>query len=409
MTESPLSPLEVATGAPVGPAAVPPEPWPAAPRSPREALDAAIRPALLQPPCVVSFSGGRDSALLLAAAAELARREGHAPPVAVTLRFPGDALAEESAWQERAIAAMAPVEWLRHEVAGGELDLLGPAATALLLRHGLRWPFNVHFHAPVLPHARGGTVLVGFDGDGLLDGWRWARTAAMLRRGAARAPRDVAVAGLALAPRPLRAAVLLRRDTEPLPWLTARAADADRRGWAAELAGEPRTWPARVAWLGRRRYVALARESFALAAADAGATVAFPLLDAGVLAALARAGGRRGYADRTTALRRAFGGLLPPDLEARRDKASFDHAFWGARSRAAIDAWDGTGVDERIVSVEGLRQEWARELPHAGTAQLLQQVWLASAQAAQQRDDGGQGGEVAGPVQDERRERDELQ
>lgn len=397
MTEPPLSPLERATGTPVGPACVTPPAWPVVVPTPRAALDAALRDALRSPPCVISFSGGRDSSLLLAAAADVARREGLKPPLAVTLRFPGDALADETAWQERALAAMAPVEWEQLVVGDGELDILGPAATALLRRHGLLWPFNIHFHAPILEVARGGTLVIGFDGDGLLDGWRWAPANALLRRGAARRPRDLAVLGLAVAPRPLRTAALRRRDTDPLPWLTAAGADADRSAWAHELAGEPRTWPARVRWLAGRRYVALARDGFALAGADAGVRVAFPLLDHGVLAALAAAGGRRGFADRTTALRAAFGGLLPPDLEARRDKAAFDHAFWGPRARATIAAWDGRGVDASLVDVDGLREEWSRELPHAGTAHLLQALWLHSAQGQQQLGARPDGGGVAGP------------
>jgi len=55
-------------------------------------------PALLRPPCVVAFSGGRDSSRLLAAAADLAAREDLAPPTAYTFRYPLDPAADESHW-----------------------------------------------------------------------------------------------------------------------------------------------------------------------------------------------------------------------------------------------------------------------------------------------------------------------
>ena len=46
-------------------------------------------------------------------------------------------------------------DWLRLDV-DGELDAVGPVARRVLRRHGLLWPFNVHFHAPMLEAARGG-------------------------------------------------------------------------------------------------------------------------------------------------------------------------------------------------------------------------------------------------------------
>ena len=42
----------------------------------RGALEAAVLPALQRPPCLVSFSGGRDSSAVLAVAADVARRHG---------------------------------------------------------------------------------------------------------------------------------------------------------------------------------------------------------------------------------------------------------------------------------------------------------------------------------------------
>src|ERR1700749_707865 len=59
--------------------------------SAREALESVIRPALERSPCLVSFSGGRDSSAVLAAAAALARREGLPLPIPATIVFPAAA------------------------------------------------------------------------------------------------------------------------------------------------------------------------------------------------------------------------------------------------------------------------------------------------------------------------------
>ena len=71
-----LTPLEVATGAPLGadPAA-PSLPMPR-PGGPVAALEHSVLGALLRPPCVVSFSGGRDSSAALAVATRVARQQG---------------------------------------------------------------------------------------------------------------------------------------------------------------------------------------------------------------------------------------------------------------------------------------------------------------------------------------------
>src|SRR5438128_1990791 len=79
-----LSPLEVATGVPFGLCDVSLKDV-AGSRHPRAALDSLIRPALLTPPCVLGFSGGRDSSALLASALDLARREGLPEPIPITL------------------------------------------------------------------------------------------------------------------------------------------------------------------------------------------------------------------------------------------------------------------------------------------------------------------------------------
>ncbi|MGH3092626.1 MAG: hypothetical protein ACRDOG_09935, partial [Gaiellaceae bacterium] len=69
-----LSPLEIAAGVVFGSERR--RSLPRTRRSPRHSLEDAVRPALLRPPCAVSFSGGRDSSLVLAVAAHVARSDG---------------------------------------------------------------------------------------------------------------------------------------------------------------------------------------------------------------------------------------------------------------------------------------------------------------------------------------------
>jgi asparagine synthase (glutamine-hydrolysing) len=144
---SELPALEIATGIVFG---APARPAPLdASQPPSAALAAAVRPAVLRGPCYVSFSGGKDSSAVLAAAVAVARREGLADPVPVTIRAADEPLSDESEWQERVLAHLGLGDWIRVEVRD-ELDAVGPYAARALERHGLLWPFNVHFHAPML-------------------------------------------------------------------------------------------------------------------------------------------------------------------------------------------------------------------------------------------------------------------
>src|SRR5947209_20309061 len=101
-----LSPLEVAAGLPFGLCDVSLQRL-ERPRDPRAALEALIRPALMSPPCVVGFSGGRDSSALLACALDLARREGLPEPIPITLDF-GTPRTDEREWQELVVAHVRP-------------------------------------------------------------------------------------------------------------------------------------------------------------------------------------------------------------------------------------------------------------------------------------------------------------
>lgn len=352
-----LTPLEVATGLPFGaPRRVAPLPPPAGPA--RGALERALLPALGRPPCLVSFSGGRDSSTVLAAAVAVARREGLPAPVAATLRAPAVARADETAWQERVVAHLGLEDWVRLEV-DDELDAIGPHAARVLRRHGLLWPCNIHFHLPLLDLARGGALLTGIGGDELFA----AATHPTRRRRA-----------FGWAPPPLRRAVLARREPVDFPWLTAAGRRAATAARAAEGASEPRGVRARMAWLRGLRYLDLALDAIGEVAADGDVELAHPLFDPGLWASVAAHGG---FAGRTEGMRALFGDLLPPDVLARGSKAGFDAVFFNRHSRAFAGSWDGTGVDGDLVDAAALREHWRSDAPRPQSFTLLQALWLA--------------------------------
>ncbi len=141
-----LSPLELASGLVLG--TVSELDLPAERTDPRAAMERGLLEPLRRGPCLVSFSGGRDSSAVLAVATSVARREGLPLPIPATLRFPGAKDSAESEWQESVVAHLGLQDWIRLETTD-ELDCVGPVASASLARHGLLWPSNAHFHAPL--------------------------------------------------------------------------------------------------------------------------------------------------------------------------------------------------------------------------------------------------------------------
>lgn len=377
-----LTALEIASGVPVG--AVPATAPPVAMRDVRAALEAAIRPALLRPPCVVAFSGGRDSTAMLAVAVRLAAREGLAPPVALTARFPTVPATDESVWQERAVAAVGLEAWERLTLRAEDVEGLAPRAQDALRRHGLLYPPNLGLFLALLERAGGGSLITGLGGDELLGAWRHRGAADVL---AGRRPLGTA-AGRALlrplVPRPLLRARAARAPTRHgVPWsrwLAPPAARAHARSLAAELAAEPHTWSSRVRWKARRRRLALTRESFERLGADTGTLIVHPLLDPRAVDALARSGGRLGFGDRSATLRALFGDLLPRELLERPGKAAFDDVFWGPATRAFARRLleDGRPAVPALVDRRGLAESWTSARPPAVSLLLLQASWLTN-------------------------------
>lgn len=376
-----LTPLEVASGFVFGSDPDAPTLPDRAQGTPGDAFRAAVVSPLLRPPCLVSFSGGRDSAAVLAAATDVARREGLPLPIPATIRFPEEKAADESDWQERLIAHLDLDEWTRIELTD-ELDCIGPIAQAALRRHGVIWPMNAHFMVPLLQAASGGSLLTGVGGDQIFFPSRLVRHRALVALRARPVPRDVLRLAFAASPRRLRRAALRGRELESLacPWLTREGQRQVLRAWREEAATEPIGWAAAVRWNWSLRPQQANLAYLELLAADEGALLVHPFLDPSFLAALIEHRAFAALSDRTEAMRMLFGDVLPDDVCARTTKASFDGVFRNRYSDEFAGRFDGTGVDQTLVDVEALRSTWrSRSAPNRSRSLTqLQAAWLAA-------------------------------
>jgi len=380
-----LSALDVAWGFPFGTM-----PYPAAPgpvpcgrvADPVLALREAVRPALRRRPCLVAFSGGRDSSLLLAIAADLAAREGHEPPVALTFRYPRDAAAEESAWQHLVIDHLrsrgARVEWECIQV-GSELDMVGPVVGPILREHGHPlWPPALGSTALLSGLARGGTLMTGNYGDEVLGGHR----ANVLRTVVHRRGRGLSWAAwgeatFAVAPTAVRRAIARAQATSG-DWLRP----AFRREWvrrfAAHQAVRPIRWDAAVRGTLIYRSALLGTQSMRRTAERNDCRLVEPFGSAEFVQSLAAFGGRWGIGGRSAAVRLLADGLLPAPVIDRTSKAYFNASRFGPETSAFVASWDGTGLDDDAVDPKVLRELWRARTVSAPTAMLLQQAWLSA-------------------------------
>ena len=374
------TPLELAFGFTFGalPTAVSPDPG-ADTVTARAAVDEALLTALRRPPCVMSFSGGRDSSALLALAVDVARRHGLDPPVAATNRFAGAAAADETAWQAEVLEHIGDVEHVVLDFTD-ELGLIGPYAQDFLLAHGARWPMNTHMHAAIADLARGGSLVTGFGGDEVLGSSQRFHLAQVLAR--RRRPRrgDVPIIGLAASPRAVRRLVHVRRaraTASALPWLTPEAVSEISRLVAEEESRPSTSWDRQLLEVfARSRYLQLCLDSFRRLGADRDAQVVHPFVTPAVLAAFAREGGRGGLGSRAEALRRLLGDLLPDTVMRRQSKAVFDSPLWTAACTEFAASWSGGGFDPALVDAEALRADWLSRSGSVRAFGLLQAAWL---------------------------------
>jgi asparagine synthase (glutamine-hydrolysing) len=345
--------------------------------SPLRQLEDAVLPHLQRRPCVVSFSGGRDSSAVLAVAVAAARREGLELPVPVTLHYTNAPETREDEWQEIVVRALGVKEWERITI-DDELEFLGPAARETLQRFGVLWPANLSlFHYPIIPRAAGGALLTGWGGDWLFDTWRWRSVADVFARRTRARRSDIRPVAFALAPRSVRLE-RERQRPERFQWLTPAAQEAVERIALDERVSEPRRWRDRLQWWAALRRVAMGPKTFQVLGNDHDIQWGHPLVDPDFLAHLGAASPITGLGDRTSAMRFLFSELLPDRLLSRATKGRFRHAFWGERTIEFARGWDGEGVDASLIDVAGLKAEWRERYPNQLTALVLQQIWLAS-------------------------------
>jgi asparagine synthase (glutamine-hydrolysing) len=328
---------------------------------------------------VISFSGGRDSSAMLATAARVARREGLDLPIPATLVFPMAEESNEDEWQRKVLDHLGITEWERLEFRD-ELDAVGPVATGALRRHGLLWPFNTHFHAPIIELAAGGTVVTGFGGDELGNSLVASRAERMVAARRIRHWQDLLVIGLAVSPRPLRAEVHRRRalaESSDLPWLTPVGLEEVARAQGRDEGAMPFGWEAKLRrglWTGR--YFRICTDSFRVLGAYHDVEVVHPFVDGQVVDALGKVGGYRGFDDRTDLMRSVFGELLPADLIGRSTKGGFTDPLWTDTAMRFAREWSGGGVDTSLVDPDALRRHWAGSSRNLLSTTLLQAAWL---------------------------------
>ena len=370
-----LSALEAAAGVVLGSGE--PVSLSRAAKSPLEELERRILPALERPPCLVSFSGGRDSSAVLAVAARLARRTGLPLPIPATIRFRTADRTSEADWQEQVVAHAELPDWIRIEL-DDELDCIGPIATETLRRHGLFWPPNAHFHVPILRKAADGSLVTGVGGDEVLGSGRWGRAEAVLAGAARPGPRDALRVGLALSPPAIRRRVFRSRGDVPFPWLRPGARRAVGDALVRDAAAEPLRSGARLGWRLGQRYLGVGTEILGLLADDAEARIVHPLIDPGFCAALARLPRPARHGTRRDRMEAVFGDVLPPAVARRAGKAGFGQAAYGRHGRAFTARWDGSGVDPALVDPEALAGAWPDAERDGRLLTVLQAVWLGT-------------------------------
>lgn len=369
-------PLEVAVGVPFGHDTVE-HPLPAAGSTgPDGALREALIRALDRPPCIVAFSGGRDSSALLALAVDVARQEQLAAPVAVTLRFHHAPEADESQWQELVVRHVGVPDWVRLEF-DDELDFVGPWSQRALKRYGVLWPANAYVHLPMLEQASGGSLVDGVDGDSVFAwGYRPAVDLLFLRA----RPTRPALSNLRTMLLPGAARTTKLKPPSPIvPWLSVEADAEARQRIAKDSAGEPASYARRLAWYLGSRHAQMLLWSTNLLAEETRTMVVRPFLDPLFLAAWGRRTGHFGFRGRSAAMNELFGDLLPTAIIERTDKGMYWH-YWGEASRQTARTWQGAGVDERYVNPQALGVAWASTdypTPDHRSALLLQSAWLA--------------------------------
>jgi hypothetical protein len=370
-----LTPLDLATANMLGQESRQPLPRAGSDVSLEETLFDVIEPALSSGRCLVSFSGGRESAFVLGAATAAARSRGYDDPIPVTLRYPLASADRDRAHQERVIAFLGLREWERVTI-HDEFELVGPYAVRALEQVGVLFPVTAYVLLPLLDLARGGWLLAGGGLTDFFAYWRWRRVADVLARRRPLRRRDLRQLSLAALPSPARERVLLARYRhQPAPWLRADAAHAVERLLAAEAAAVPMRFDAALSRQRQQRCYSGMRASLDAVAASAGARFLMPLRTDEYASAVAAKGRRLGFGDRLMTLRRLAGDLLPDELLVRSDVVNEQRVLFGERARSFAASWSGGGLDPDVVDCDVLRECWARAEPPWAATMLFQMAF----------------------------------
>jgi hypothetical protein len=355
--------------------------------SARAVLEDLVRQALERPPCVIGFSGGRDSSALLALAMAVARRDGLEPPVPVTYRYNAEeAEAEESAWQELVVRHVGATDWEILHI-GDRHDMVGDLARPFLTRHGLVYPPTLYNNTLPLALAAGGSHMSGEGGDEVFG----ARRATILRRLVDQPSylldkRHLRHAAMTLGPHGTRAAAwryATKRMLSPcLGYLRPEAVGEVVGAVSREMAGEPFDFGDSLAWHLRRKAIAFHQEALVAFCEENDVYHLDPLLEPRFVAAYAASVRPLGPATRTAAMRALFGDLLPDAVLSRTSKALFNRGFLTDVAREFARAWDGRGVDTDLVDPEALRSTWLSPWPPSQSFWLLQAAWLRTNELA---------------------------
>ncbi|SFA98122.1 asparagine synthase (glutamine-hydrolysing) [Amycolatopsis marina] len=373
-----MDPLEIAGGWVNGYDDVP---FPsAAGDGPRRVLDRLLVRHLRRSPCLVAFSGGRDSSVVLAAAVAAARREGLPLPIPVTLTYPDAPKSNEAEWQHAVLDHLGIAERVTLTV-HDEHDPIGPIAAPLLRRHGIVWSPNFAPTWRMMDLARGGVLLTGEGGDELFGLKRITPlTKSIKARGRVR-PGVYQDVVRALAPARTRSHTALRQRYRR-PWLRAPVEALLARRDAADAAAYAlhagrNAWQFTIRRCARRSY-----ESIRVLGAEIDVEYVQMFAEPELVVSVATAAGFWGWSGRTATMRHLFDDLLPQAVFERGTKAVFTNAVFTEHAREFARGWTGGGVDPELVDPEALRANWLSHTPHAPSMALLQQAWLASDRAA---------------------------
>ncbi|NHC45918.1 asparagine synthase-related protein [Motilibacter aurantiacus] len=373
-----MTPFEVAAGWIPGFDELTPWPVEVDPGPAREAFERAVLRALLRPPCVIAFSGGRDSSAILAVAVHVADREGLPRPIAATHDFTGRGNADETRWQELLIKDLGITDWVRIPDTGS-FDVLGERALNVLRTHGLVWPPLGHSHAPLWELARGGSFMTGEGGDEVM----MERRVSVFTGTWQRRPRPSRRLLTAMldngAPRPVRR-VRTRRFVESHdqhPWMLPGPREEYYRQLTTDRLNEPFRWSDSVRRAPARRAVLRYLSNVNKVAGALDVECHYPFLDRAFCEAWARECGTWGFATRRESTDKLFGDVLHAEVVARRGKAAFNEVAVDELSRDFARAWSGAGADPDLVDVEVLRRIWLEPDAYASTMSMLHAAWLA--------------------------------